>query len=162
MIKILKNVLPALLILLVIFAWMAPIGPMPGFFIGGNAASVPDSWSDTSAIHEIQLEVIGTLPRVVIVWVIQVDGLLHVVGAKGSVWVSLLGQGAPIRMRMGDNTYSMHASLLTSDWEPVLLAYQDKYRADYPDIVNGFPSIEEAAETVAVYRLLKPEQSGLE
>jgi len=158
--KILKIVLPALLILLAVFTWLAPIGPMPGFFIGGSTASVPDSWDDTSAVHEIRLEVQGTLPRVVIVWVIQVDGVLHVVGAKGSVWVSLLDQGGSVRMRMGDKTYSMHASPVTSGWQPILLAYQDKYRADYPDIVNGFPSLEEAAGTVAVFRLVKPAQSG--
>ena len=60
-------------------AWLAPIGPMPGFIIGGTAAETPASWGDTSKTDQIRLEVQGDIPRVVIVWVVQVNGDLHVV-----------------------------------------------------------------------------------
>jgi len=126
---------------------------MPGIFIGGNQADAPQSWEDTSKTHEIKLEVKGTIPRVVIVWVVQVDGVLHVVGAKDSVWVKRIGQLSNVRMRLGDNTYSLTANLVTSNWEPILEAYTNKYREDYPDIVNSFPTIEDAAATTAVFRL---------
>ena len=151
--KILKIASATLLLLLLVLAWMAPIGPLPGIRIGGTETSVPESWGDTSGIHEIKLEVQGTLPRVVTIWVVQVDGTLHVVGSKGSGWVQMLNQGGPVRMRMGDNTYSLTAESMTTGWEPILTAYIDKYRPDYPDIINGFPSLEEAAGTTSVFRL---------
>jgi hypothetical protein len=151
--KIVKIAIPILVAGFVILAWIAPLGPMPGIFIGGTASDLPDSWGNTTATHEIQLEVQGTLPRVVIIWVVQVDGQLYVVGSKGSGWVQMLGQGGPVRMRMGDKTYTLTAVMVTTEWERILEAYKDKYRTDYPDIVDSFPSLEEAKATTAVFRL---------
>ena len=152
--KILKVAASLLLIIIVFLIWLAPLGPLPGFFIGGSATDVPARWSDTKPIHEIRLEVGDTgIPRVVIIWVVQVDGTLHVVGSRSSGWVSMLGQGGPVRMRMNGKTYTMEANLVTSGWEPILEAYQDKYRPDYPEIVEGFPSMEEAESAVSVFRL---------
>ena len=153
MMKILKIAAPTLILAFIILAWLAPIGPMPGFFIGGSAADTPATWGDTSTTDEIRLEVQGNVPRVVIVWVVQVGGDLHVVGSKDSVWVKKLGQGGAVRLRMGANTYSLDASLVTEGWEPVLEAYVNKYRPNYPDIVNSFPPLDEAAATTAVFRL---------
>jgi hypothetical protein len=151
--KILKIGVPTLIIAIVIVGWLAPIGPLPGIFIGGSGADTPAKWGDTSKTHEILLEVQGGIPRVVTVWVVQVDGDLHVVGSRESGWVIKLGQGGAVRLRMGADTYSLNASLLTDGWEPALEAYVSKYRADYPDIVNGFPPLEEAAASTAVFRL---------
>ena len=153
MMKFLKIAGPALVLVILMVAWLAPIGPLPGFFIGGSAATPPASWGDTSKTDEIRLEVQGGIPRVVIVWVVQVGGDLHVVGSKDSGWVNKLGQGGSVRMRMGSNTYSLNASLVTNDWESILEAYVNKYQPNYPDIVEGFPPMEEAAATIAVFRL---------
>ncbi len=132
----------------------APIGPMPGIFIGGTETPVPQAWGDTGSVDEIRLQVgEGLIPRVVIIWVIQVDGDLHVVGAKDSVWTSMIGSGGPVRMRLGDETYALRAEPVTAGWQPILEAYVDKYRPGYPDIVAGFPPVEEAAESIAVFRL---------
>ena len=154
--KVVKIAAPILLIAITLLIYLAPIGPMPGMFIGGIDTDVPVDWGDTSSIHEIKLEVASAIPRVVIIWVVQVEGKLHVVGAKDSGWVKTIGQDGPVRMRMNDKTYAMNATALTSDWEPILEAYRDKYRADYPDIVNSFPSLEEARGTTAVFRLAGP------
>jgi hypothetical protein len=35
----------------------------------------------------------------------------------------------------------------------VIAAYKDKYRPDYPDIVAGFPSVEEGRDEFGVFRL---------
>jgi hypothetical protein len=94
---------------------------------------------------------------VVIIWVVQVDGDLHVVGAKDSGWTSAIGNSGPVRMRMGDKTYDMQATLVTRKWQPILEAYVEKYQADHPDIVEGFPPIEEAEGTISVSRLTAPE-----
>ncbi len=155
--KVLKILGLVTVVALVVVAFVAPIGPLPGFFIGGTPAPLPAEWQDTRQVHEIKLRVgEGTFPRVVVIWVVQVNGDLYVVGSKGSGWVSRLGDGGPVSMRMGDKTYDMQATLVSMGWEQVLEAYVEKYQADYPDIVKGFPDIEEAAETTAVFRLTAP------
>lgn len=151
--KILKISLLAIVVLLIVAVFAAPIGPVPGFFIGGTSTEVPANWPDTSDVDEIRLRVPGTLPRVVIIWVIDYQGALHVVGSRDSGWVSMLGQGGPVEMRLGDKTYALTATPVREGWQGVLEAYVEKYRADYPDIVAGFPSAEEAEGQVAVFRL---------
>ena len=153
--KILKIVGPLAVLLLVFLLFAAPIGPMPGVLIGGKPSEVPDSWGDTSNIHEISLEVTGILPRVVIIWVVQSDGDLYIVGANDSGWVSMLGDGSSVKMRMEGKTYPLNATLIKSDWEKAMEAYVAKYRPDYPQIVAGFPSVEDAAGSIAVFRLSK-------
>ena len=151
--KVLKIALPAILALVLIAVLVGPIGPMPGVFIGGTAAETPTEWSDTSGVDEILLKVPGAIPRVVIIWVVDHGGELYVVGSKSSGWVEMIGSGSPVEMRLEGSTYSLMATPVAEGWEPVLQDYVAKYEADYPDIVAGFPPIEEAAELVAVFRL---------
>ena len=149
----LKIIVGGLFVLLIVVAIAAPIGPMPGFFIGGTPGTAPAVWPDTSATHEIKLRVPGTLPRVVIIWVIDVGGDLHVVGSPDSGWVKQIGAGSRVNMRLGDATYSLFARPVTEDWLPILKAYVAKYQADYPDIVAGFPGVDEAEGQFAIFRL---------
>lgn len=151
--KLIKHLIGAVVVLLAIAAVAAPIGPMPGFFIGGTETAAPTDWPDTSKVHEITLKVSGGLPRVVIIWVIQHEGELHVVGSPDSGWVKMLGDGGPVSMRLGDNTYALTAQRLTTGAEPIVTAYVDKYRPDYPDIVAEFPDAAEAAGQFALFRL---------
>jgi hypothetical protein len=151
--KILKGLLVAVLVLFVVLIAVAPIGPMPGIFMRGQAAAVPEQWPDTSKVHEIQLRVPGVVPRVVNIWVVEYAGDLYIVGAKRSGWVAMLGAGGPVKMRLGDSTYALTATPVSVGWEAVLNAYVEKYRPDYPDIIAGFPSIDEAKSTVTVFRL---------
>jgi hypothetical protein len=152
--KALKIAVPILAILGVLLVWMLPIGPAAGIFIGGSDSTAPDTWPDTSSVHEIKLKVAGNiLPSVVNIWLAQVENSLYIVGATDSGWVSKLGTGSPVQMRMANDTYTLQARLVTTGWQPILEAYQDKYRPDYPDIVNGFPTIEEAATSIAVFKL---------
>ncbi|MEZ5561035.1 MAG: hypothetical protein R3E86_21140 [Pseudomonadales bacterium] len=153
--KILKMTAIALVALALVALFAAPIGPMPGFFIGGTPSPAPAQWGDTSNQHEIQLRVPGALPRVVNIWVVQHEGDLYVIGAKDSGWVSMIGSGKPVTMRMGDSTYALNASLVSEGWQPVVQAYLAKYAPDYPEIVAGFPPIEEAEGQIAVFRLAR-------
>ncbi len=154
--KILKIAASIVLVLVLVLAVAAPIGPMPGLFIGGTPAEAPERWPDTSGVHEIKLRVPGTLPRVVIIWVIEADGELHVVGSRESGWVKMIGEGSPVELRLGGDTYALVATPVTEGWEAILQRYVDKYRPDYPDIVAGFPDIDEARGSVAVFRLSRP------
>lgn len=151
--KILKIVLSVVVVLVVALAFLAPIGPLPGLWIGGEETPVPDSWGDTSQLHEIKLKVPGSIPRVVTIWVIQYENEFYVVGNSASGWVKLLGDGAPVSLRIEDKTFSLNASRVKAGWQPVMLKYIDKYRPDYPDVVAGFPSMEEAAGKISVFRL---------
>ena len=156
--KIVKIAVPVALVLVLVLALAAPIGPMPGLFIGGTPAEAPQTWPDTSQVHEIRLRVPGTLPRVVIIWVIEADGDLHVVGSRESGWVKMIGAGSPVELRLGDDTYALVANPVTEGWEAILESYVAKYRPDYPDIVAGFPDIDEARGSVAVFRLSRPQR----
>ncbi|MDJ0848556.1 MAG: hypothetical protein QNK04_09280 [Myxococcota bacterium] len=149
----LKIALPSIVALGLIAVVIGPIGPMPGVFIGGASTEAPEEWTDTSDVDEIMLKVPGLLPRVVIIWVIEYDGELHVVGGKSSGWVKMIGSGSPVEMRLDDSTYALRASPVTEGWREILEAYVAKYEPDYPDIVAGFPSMDEAADLVAVFRL---------
>ncbi len=151
--KILKIVVPLLIAALIGLAVLAPIGPMPGIFIGGVEAASPDVWPDTSQVHEIKLKVPGAIPRVVIVWVIDYEGDLYVVGNSSSGWVKMLGQGGNVAMQLEGATYSLSASLMKMGWEPVMASYVEKYQPDYPDIVDSFPSPAEAVGKIAVFKL---------
>lgn len=151
--KIVKLIVAAAVALAVIAALAAPIGPLPGFFIGGTATPAPAQWPDTSDVDEILLKVPGTPPRVVTIWVIDHDGALHVVGAPDSGWVERIGDGAPVQMRIDDRTYDLTARRIKDGWQPVLEAYVAKYRDDYPDIIAGFPPLEEAEGQFALFRL---------
>lgn len=151
--KVLKVIVVILLVLAVALVVAGPIGPVPGFFIGGTPAEPPEQWPDTSDTDEITLRVPGTLPRVVVIWVVEHGEELHVVGAADSGWVRMIGSGSPVEMRLGDQTYSLQATPVTDGWEDVLTAYVNKYRPDYPDIVAGFPPVEEARGQVSVFRL---------
>ncbi|MBM4206272.1 MAG: hypothetical protein FJ194_19380 [Gammaproteobacteria bacterium] len=70
--KVVKIVLYVLVALLIAGLILAPIGPVPGVFIGGTATNSPATWPDTSDVDEIRLGVNGTIPRVVIIWVVDV------------------------------------------------------------------------------------------
>lgn len=153
--KALKIVASIVVVVLAVLIFATPLGPLPGIFIGGTSTPVPASWGDTRPIHEIKLQVgEGPIRRVVIIWVVQVEGVLHVVGAKESGWTAAIGNSGPVRMRMGDKTYDMQATLMAEGWQPILQAYVDKYRADYPEIIEGFPSVDEAQGAVSVFQLL--------
>lgn len=139
--------------ILATLVFVTPIGPMPGFFIGGQPTPVPKAWPDTSKVDEILLKVPGTLPRVVIIWVVQVDSALYVVGSRSSGWVQRIADGANVEMRLSGNTYALAAVPIRQELERVVNAYKNKYRADYPDIVAGFPTLEEAGDQFGVFRL---------
>jgi hypothetical protein len=139
--------------MLATLVFVTPIGPMPGFFIGGQPTPVPKAWPDTSKVDEILLKVPGILPRVVIIWVVQVDSALYVVGSRSSGWVQRIADGANVEMRLSGNTYALAAVPIRQELERVVDAYKNKYRADYPDIVAGFPTLEEAGDQFGVFRL---------
>ena len=139
--------------ILATLVFVTPIGPMPGFFIGGQPTPVPKAWPDTSKVDEILLKVPGILPRVVIIWVVQVDSALYAVGSRSSGWVQRIADGANVEMRLSGNTYALAAVPIKQELERVVDAYKNKYRADYPDIVAGFPTLEEAGDQFGVFRL---------
>ena len=139
--------------ILATLVFVTPIGPMPGFFIGGQPTPVPKAWPDTSKVDEILLKVPGILPRVVIIWVVQFDSALYVVGSRSSGWVQRIADGANVEMRLSGNTYALAAVPIRQELERVVNAYKNKYRADYPDIVAGFPTLEEAGDQFGVFRL---------
>ncbi len=153
--KYLKVGAPILLIIIAVLIFMAPLGPVPGFIIGGTATATPAIWQDTSELHEVRLRVAGTIPRVVIIWVVQLDNELYVVGSNGSGWVTMLGEGGSVELRIEGATYSLTATRLTEGQLPVFEVYQAKYRPDYPDIVDGMGEPEDMIAGASVFQLTR-------
>ena len=151
--KILKVLAAVLVALVLVVAVAAPIGPLPGFFIGGSQAQPPATWPDTSAMHEVKLKVPGGLPRVVIIWIVEWGGDLHVVGDRNSGWVRKIGAASPVELRLGDSTFPLNAVAVPEGQEAILNAWLDKYEPDYPDIVAGFRNDTSGADSAAVFRL---------
>ena len=142
-----------LLVLALAFLALAPIGPLPGVFIGGTDTPVPATWEDTAGIDEIRLKAPGVLPRVVIIWVIDVAGELYVLGMKDSGWTSRIGEGAPVEIRIGDRTYAVQATPVIEGARPIYEAYIAKYEPNYPELIAQMPSMEEAGDVAVIYRL---------
>lgn len=151
--KVLQTLLGIAVLISAVLVALLPIGPVPGFFIGGTLTEKPAEWMDTSSVHEVRLKVPGTLPRVVVIWFIAHQGEFHVAGSNSSGWVKMLGDGAPVKLRLDDNTYSLKATRVTEDTLPILDAYADKYRPDYPDIVASFGEPEAMMAGYSVFRL---------
>lgn len=151
--KIFRILIAALILIGLIFVVAAPIGPVPGFFIGGQDQPVPARWPDTSSVSEIRLKVPGLPPRVVIIWVVAQENDLYVVGDKDNGWVQMLGDGSPVEMRIGDDTYALQAHRIDAGAHEIVTAWLDKYRPDYPEIVSGFPAPDSGASPARVYRL---------
>ncbi len=151
--KFVKYGVSVLVVVLIVVAILAPIGPLPGFRIGGTETAAPDTWQDTSQLHEVRLQVAGSVPRTVIIWVIDYAGELYVVGSSESGWVKMIGDSSPVKLRIEDATYALTANAVADGWEPIMAAYVSKYEPDYPDIVAGFPSIEEAKGLISVFKL---------
>ncbi|MEQ8691313.1 MAG: hypothetical protein RIC89_10815 [Pseudomonadales bacterium] len=152
--KFLKIGAAILLVGVVVAALLAPIGPMPGFLIGGEPTAVPASWGDTHSVHEIQLQVgNGPIGRTVIIWTVQQDGDLFVVGDPRRGWASGIGEGSPVRLLLQGKLYELQATPITQGKIEVLRAWLAKYAPDYPEIVEGFGAPEEGAKMAAVFRL---------
>lgn len=152
--KFLKIILSLIVVIAIVLAIVAPVGPLPGFFIGGTSTPTPERWMDTSTTHEIKLRIPGTPPRVVIIWVVEYEEALYVVGDATGGWVTMLDQGGPVEMRLEENLYSLNASRVTTNLQPILDAYVAKYKADYPEIMDGIEAtISDGHERFGVFRL---------
>lgn len=150
-----KKIILAVILIGAIVAWVAPIAMMPGFFIGGSTTPAPSSWEDTSATDEVRLKVGGLIPRVVIIWVVQVEGELYVTGAKDSGWVTRLGDGGEAELRIGDNTYPVVAERQSENLDKLINAWYDKYRPNYPDIVGAMSEASTEPRSYAIFKLAR-------
>lgn len=152
--KYLKIGLSVVAVALIVVAFRLPITTTPGFFIFGNASVAPTSWSDTSSILETKVRVPGVIPRVVIIWFVEIDNDFYVVGENDSGWISMLGNGGPIHIRIEDSTYPLQATIVNSGIDEILQAWELKYIADYPDFFNT-SAAEEFLDDSSVYRLMR-------
>ena len=92
------------------------------------------------------------VPRVVILWVIDYKNELYVLGNSSSGWVQMIGQGAPVKLRLANSTFNLTAERVTEGLDPIKTAYIEKYRRDYPDIVENLPQ----EKNFRVFHLKRP------
>ena len=152
----LAYVLIALIVLVLGVALAAPIGPMPGIRLGGSPASAPAQWSSLDLPEEVRLATsAGMLPHVVIIWVVESDNRLYVIGAPDSTWVEGATRSADVRLRIADNVYDMRATRIESGRQDIFQMYIDRYKDNYPDIIASFPPIEEFSRGGALLELVR-------
>ena len=154
--RLLKIGTPILVLIILTIIITAPIGPLPGFFIRGTPTEPPANWPDSSEVDEIRLRIVDGLPRVVIIWMVEHNEDLYVVGSASSGWVQMIGESSPVKMRCGDATYDLVAERVTENLEAISFAYREKYRAEYPDIIDSFPPVTEADDSFLIFRLKRP------
>ncbi|MDD9889113.1 MAG: hypothetical protein OXU66_00550 [Gammaproteobacteria bacterium] len=152
--KALKIGVGVIVVTLVVLVFSLPITTTPGFFIFGNASVAPANWPDTSSILETKIRVPGIIPRVVIIWFVEVDNDMYIVGSRANGWTSMLGDGGPIHMRIEDLTYPLLAERVSAGTAEVLQAWEAKYTAGYPEFFNSSAADEYLIES-AVYRLMR-------
>ncbi len=150
----LSYVLVAIIVVALGVAIAAPIGPMPGFRLGGNLATVPAHWSSVDLPEEVRLATAsGLLPHVVIIWVVESDDRLYVIGDPESTWVEGATRSPDVRLRIGDKAYDMRATRIESGPREIFQKYIDRYKDNYPEIIEGFPPMEEFSKGAALFEL---------
>ena len=149
----LTYVLVALMVILLGVALAAPIGPMPGIRLGGSPATVPAQWSSVDLPEEVLLATsAGVLPHVVIIWVVESDDRLYLIGDPASTWVEGVTASPDVQLRIGDNVYDMQATRIEGR-QDLFQMYIDRYKDNYPDIIASFPPIEQFAQGGALFEL---------
>ena len=83
---------------------------------------------------------------------ISKGAFLYIIGETDSGWVSILETGGPVHMRLEDSTYPLLATMVTSNEDKILQAWQEKYEADYPEFFASSAS-DDFLEYSSVYRL---------
>ena len=148
-------VLVAVIVLVVGVALAAPIGPMPGIRLGGSPATAPTQWSSVDLPEEVLLSTsAGVLPHVVILWVVESDDRLYLIGDPAGTWVEGATRSPDVRLRIGDNVYDMRAARITSGRQDIFQMYIDRYKDNYPEIIASFPPIEQFAQGGALFELV--------
>ena len=151
----LKTVLIVLIVIVIGVAVAAPLGPLPGFRLGGSAASAPEQWP-TRLPDEVRLaNYSGALPHVVIIWVVETDNKLYVIGDPASTWVQGVTDSPEVRLRIEDSVYEMTAERLNPGPMHIFQTYIDRYKDDYPEIIASFPPPEQFAGSAAVFELTR-------
>lgn len=109
-----RLVLAAVALLLVApLAWFGGIGPvamLPGGVLWGETVPVPDDWSFTDRVAEVQLEVRrgGVLPWSVTTWVLS-DGPHLYIGASecDRSWTRTVAEHPDVRVRIAGRVYPL-------------------------------------------------------
>lgn len=107
----------AALPVLALLVWFGGVGPMamlPGGILWGETAPVPNDWSFTDSVAEVQLEVRrgGVLPWSVTTWVMS-DGPRLFIGASecDRVWTDTVKAHPDVRVRIDGRIYSLRMEL---------------------------------------------------
>jgi len=151
--KWITYLLIALITALLIVALAGPIGPLPGVRLGGNATPAPASWAGVSLPDEVQIKASnGLIPRVVNIWIVELNDSLYVFGVRDSGWVNAAIANPHVNLRVNNETFTLQAEPLDNPSSEIYEQYVARYAANYPDIMEGM-SQQDMAESGIVFRL---------
>ena len=121
--------------------------PISGGQLKGTVAPLPDDLSGIAAVDIIQLESNPAEPYSVNLWIVEVDGGLHVfAGDNRSAWVENIAADPSVRLGVNGSLYEMTATRITS------AEVMERFAAEWDAKYGNRPRNENIEETY-LYRL---------
>lgn len=149
-----KYLLIGLVAVVTFVALAGPLGPVPGVRLGGNATPVPADWTTVSLPDEVQLKPSGGLfPRVVNIWIVELNNALYVFGAKDGGWTTTVQANPIVELRINDQTFTLKATPVESPGSEIYDQYIARYAASYPEFVESIPQGDALTAQGTVFRL---------
>ncbi|MBW2421907.1 MAG: nitroreductase family deazaflavin-dependent oxidoreductase [Deltaproteobacteria bacterium] len=109
-----------------------PIGPFPGGSLSGEVAtSLPDDWSFSDEVENVQLETRPSEPYSVNVWGVGIGDRFYLASGRGGEagWVRHIAEDPNVRLRVGGAIYELRAVRVSvdTDGDRFLEALKRKY-----------------------------------
>jgi hypothetical protein len=109
-----------------------PIGPFPGGSLSGQVAtSLPDDWSFSDDVRNVQLETRPSAPYSVNVWGVGIGDRFYLASGRGGEarWAQHIADDPKVRLRIGETIYELRAVrvLIDTDGDRFLEALKRKY-----------------------------------
>lgn len=113
-----------------------PTVVLPGGRLQGEVRPAPSSWAFTESVEIVQIETRPEDPYSVNVWIVELEGALHVAAGAGlgARWARHIAQDPRVRLKIGEAVYAFRAIRVDDPamWAAFLEAAVRKYAFD-PD-----------------------------
>ena len=145
-----RSVLPLTLVLLC--AGCGPMGPVPGFALGGEEQPAPDDFAFVQDHDLIQIRTHfgGWLPQVHHIWGVGVDNGIYAIAVEGASWRARIDEDPNVLLRVGDAHYQLTATSVDDvvEVQRVFDAYIEKYGSQLEEILGRPGTIEDMSDLI--------------
>ena len=124
------RVILSVVLILVAAGCAEPFVVFSGGKLSGEIAIAPVEWSITDSTDTVQLETRPTDPYSINIWAASTGKDLYIAtGSDGATWTSYIEDSPSVRLRVGQQLYSLQAISISdvTEREKVSSAYVKKY-----------------------------------